>query len=283
MYLDRTALISESTMRGLLIIFLFIYSSLGAQDQLTNGEIFNYEIGDIFHWYWSSSGDLDKRILTVIEKEFSENNDTVFYTYDRLRNYNYPDAEPPWGIFTHDTLTEYYTDLLEFREDYDSSTVDPDYFNNRTINYHYYGMSSGEGGTSIHSRFGEGLGRVYYNYAQTLSGFPSSWAEEHLVYYKKGEEEYGEPLVLSIEESSLPSFIKVYPNPCSDRIYWSITNENQEVEKAMIFDMTGNLIKSQRINHSEQGISVSEIESGIYLLKLKMESGVVQSRILIGH
>ncbi|SKB74175.1 Por secretion system C-terminal sorting domain-containing protein [Soonwooa buanensis] len=84
--------------------------------------------------------------------------------------------------------------------------------------------------------------------------------------------------VLSSNEVNT-SNISIYPNPAKDVVY-VMTNEN--VLKAEIFDMLGNLVSSQTINASLQKRSVdtSNLTKGVYILKLHSTEGVVTKKII---
>ena len=69
--------------------------------------------------------------------------------------------------------------------------------------------------------------------------------------------------------------ITIYPNPVSDKLFFSTKEEIQKVE---IFTLTG-----QKIYHSERNISnldVSHLDSGNYLLKLFTSEGIVSKLII---
>jgi pectate lyase len=69
--------------------------------------------------------------------------------------------------------------------------------------------------------------------------------------------------------------ITIYPNPVSDKLFFSTKEEIQKVE---IFTLTG-----QKIYHSERNISsldVSHLDSGNYLLKLFTREGIFSKLII---
>ena len=73
----------------------------------------------------------------------------------------------------------------------------------------------------------------------------------------------------------LTESISVYPNPASDKITLKNRN-NEDIQDIVIYDMFGNTMISRNIKISNNYvIDVSSYRSGIYLIKITMESNVV--------
>ena len=66
--------------------------------------------------------------------------------------------------------------------------------------------------------------------------------------------------------------VKVYPNPAQDKIYIE-----GEFENAMLYDIRGSIIKST----SEHEIELSEINNGMYLLKIIAHGKIETKKLLI--
>jgi len=62
--------------------------------------------------------------------------------------------------------------------------------------------------------------------------------------------------------------INIYPNPAKD--YINIINVKHQIEKVVIFDLSG----KQMISDNKQRINVSKLPSGVYLLSVKTEDGL---------
>ena len=90
-----------------------------------------------------------------------------------------------------------------------------------------------------------------------------------LVYFKKGESTWGEPLLFNnIWEYNLQSNLKVYPNPTSRHISlnWDGTNSKDMVTYS-ILDVFGGLRNKGEFNlSSESIIDISYLEPGIYFI-----------------
>lgn len=99
---------------------------------------------------------------------------------------------------------------------------------------------------------------------------------------------YYELFPLSMSEDFLNSnSIKIFPNPASDKIYFSIENKMSSVYQIQIQDLQGNirLSRTQSSNNLPIEISIYEIQNGIYLvhfIDLKSREKSTQ-KIIIQH
>lgn len=78
---------------------------------------------------------------------------------------------------------------------------------------------------------------------------------------------------LSIEEPTMVSDIRLYPNPATSEIH--ITFNSQEIFSesiGVIYDINGRKIKSVLLPTTENIIQISELNSGVYLLVLTSNS-----------
>jgi hypothetical protein len=80
----------------------------------------------------------------------------------------------------------------------------------------------------------------------------------------------------STYEVELASKIKIYPNPTSDQI--TISNPIGEVIE--IFDMTGQLVRSQRINGDTQMVSLQGVLPGAYVVRMQEKTLRVSYKII---
>nr|WP_314496552.1 T9SS type A sorting domain-containing protein [uncultured Chryseobacterium sp.] len=71
--------------------------------------------------------------------------------------------------------------------------------------------------------------------------------------------------------------IRVYPNPVIDSFAIKLS-ENFKVEQVKIFDTTGKLIKS--VSYQNDKVSISDLPSGTYFLKIKTDHGDYVSKII---
>jgi hypothetical protein len=73
---------------------------------------------------------------------------------------------------------------------------------------------------------------------------------------------------LSLEEfkNSTNLFFKVFPNPSSERV--TIGNSKFIIESIHMYDIAGRLIKEIKGRRYSQTLNISNLKSGIYILKI---------------
>lgn len=72
--------------------------------------------------------------------------------------------------------------------------------------------------------------------------------------------------------------VSVYPNPVSDVLHFDIKNESI-IEKAVLFDISGRTVREYN-NISNNAVSVSDLQSGTYILKLVSNKGVFTQKVI---
>lgn len=87
-------------------------------------------------------------------------------------------------------------------------------------------------------------------------------------------------LVLGTKNSVLvDTNINIYPNPSKDFVY--INNEYYNNLYIDILDITGSLIKSIVISNGQNQVNVSDLQSGIYLIKYLNKSQIYTKKLVI--
>lgn len=87
-------------------------------------------------------------------------------------------------------------------------------------------------------------------------------------------------LVLETKNTELvETNINVYPNPTKDIVF--IKNDTYKNLDIDIFDITGSLIKMVTISNGQNRVDVSDLQSGIYLLKYLKESQIYTKKLVI--
>lgn len=77
----------------------------------------------------------------------------------------------------------------------------------------------------------------------------------------------------------LASKVSVYPNPTSNVVNISSTI-NATIGKVDMTDMNGRTVKSVNVNATEGQISVSDLATGIYMMKITTDQGVATKKIV---
>jgi thiol-disulfide isomerase/thioredoxin len=72
--------------------------------------------------------------------------------------------------------------------------------------------------------------------------------------------------------------IEIYPNPASE--YFRITAEAQ-IEKVELFNSTGQLVVSKRIDSRTGVINVAQYSAGLYIVRINTSAGLIQRRIIV--
>lgn len=80
---------------------------------------------------------------------------------------------------------------------------------------------------------------------------------------------------LGLHENELISNISVYPNPVKDFLNFKT---EQNILKVEIYDIAGRKLSSNSV--SENKIDLSKLETGNYILKLHVEKGIVNTKII---
>ena len=77
----------------------------------------------------------------------------------------------------------------------------------------------------------------------------------------------------------LSSKFAVYPNPVNNIINFS-NEANAIVDMVEMTDLNGRVVKSQKVNATEGQISVSDLATGIYLMRINTDQGVATKKII---
>ncbi len=95
--------------------------------------------------------------------------------------------------------------------------------------------------------------------------------------------------ILKVNSEGLATFIKhtdikvqvgisIYPNPVIDEVTITLINPMQSIKDIAIFDIQGKEVISKRINSSQLKLDISDISSGVYLIKGQTNTGLSFSR-----
>lgn len=279
-------------MKKLLLVILATMSllTISSQNLMTIGEVFDFDIGDEYQISgngYNQPPNADR--ITITNKYFSNNSDTVFYVRYHDSYYSYIEFYELFYVFWTETDTVFYMNLDSCISSYNYWTpYDPIMINYDTINFNSedycdslicgfsYELNSFE--PVYYSRlFGKGLGLVKdYYYA------PAEFSEMDnvLFYYKKNGVACGSPdtLTVSISENSLMNSINIFPNPANTTIF--ITNSSSlRINEINLFNIQG-----QRILHKNafsKNLDISQIEQGLYVLELISDELRIRKKLII--
>lgn len=278
---------------------------------LTIRDVFDYEIGDEYHWKEKSgppqgNGQFAEvyDIITINNKSFSSNGDTVYYdiylkqyVFGRSVDFSLPDY-----IYSFDTLyignktIAYYIanskiDTYPLHYDTDSviTWIQSEDGNRKTIVYGDNPTWNVGGCNITEIRFAgtatyhKGLGITY---EEGGVNFPS--LQRKFVYYNKNGTPWGTPLNIdSLSIVSTKSIVqndlnlKVFPNPTSDLLNFQFDEpiDNSEIR---IYSTIGQLMETQNVINSNIQFNVSDWNEGVYFYGVYVEGKLVkQGQVLV--
>ncbi len=299
-------------MKKVLIFFAVISLSIinlncFAQLTMTHGDVYNYNVGDIFlirsYCHNVSGNQFDPtdtlyEKTSILNKYFSLNSDTVFYNCLVKTKYVQPAqwASPPFIVTYHNiTDTLVYTDLHSpiqnypfmitypcYRDSIDSIYSQPYTYCSRKIWHKEYisGTNCFEEPFQKYD-YVEGCGGPYHYYFDASSGCLNY---RNLIYYKKGSDTCGANISFTTEVAALANLeseINIFPNPASS-FTTIIFSEQQNQTCLIITDILGKEIKRLNFTGRQLRIEKGEISNGIYFVQITDEKkNVVTKKIVI--
>ena len=274
---------------------------------LTNGDIYDFQLGDIFHYYhgsytidqpWNRNRTYSN--LSIIGKN-QINPDSVLYTVNRVYNKFVLNTQTlPYymeEVIYRDTvklgygrLNEPITGELTFQSD----TMPHLTYKGYTTSYWLSEKFKSSLDTSLKraglftssNQFPANGSCILMPFepspkeALYLSGlgrvryydvnFPQV-NEQSLIYFKSSTgQTWGKPYNISIEELTQQSPLKIYPNPTTNNLNIELPDEILSMKIAVI-DQLGRKLMEQSISQEHQTISVENLTTGTYFIKT--ESG----------
>ena len=279
-------------MKSIILIITFCVFSFTsiAQEFMTIGEVFDFEIGDEFQFEGRGLNEppnADR--ITIIDKYYSADSSTVFYIRYHDSYYVYIENNVAHYHFWTETDTVYYSDLntainqSNYWVSGDTTMVNyilintwAEVYCDSLTNGYFYTINNFEP-VNYSKLYGKGLGLVrdYYNNPAEYTMF-----DNELFYYQKNGLGCGIPdsTTVSILEIKSADNFNLFPIPTSD--FLNIENKkNLKVESIILTNINGQIIKQYETNVNR--LNLSDLTSGIYFLKIKSEKGVSINKIII--
>lgn len=288
---------------GTLPIFLFLFSlTLNAQDTLLIKDVFDYNIGDEFQTVFLKGYDgyIQTRLvqrITILNKYFSSNIDTVYYVRYIDEYYYSPQYQQEDQLIWNYSFRKYsdtlsYSDLdstifyyMLYRSTYKHLIVNyfddyhPDYdiadtllyFNNNLCGAESNGIRLFSFSTYLAMHFTRGLGFTEYMYG--LEECPTCAPDEYkLFYYKKNNIECGsKDLTFLQPKQSTTDGIIIYPNPTNHNCRISIENYDKPIS-VELYNSSMQLISRNSIENGELILYMDELPKGLYYVKIKSKN-----------
>lgn len=85
---------------------------------------------------------------------------------------------------------------------------------------------------------------------------------------------------IGLEESKLGSKVKLYPNPVSDQLFFTLEEAGIEISTIGIRDITGKTVKIVNLTQGSTSINISDLKPGVYMLEITSNQGAATKKII---
>jgi hypothetical protein len=274
-------------------------------NNLTWFEVNDFQVGDELHvlhesscWYGDGYGSAttNKAIYKYLER--TDYSDSIVYRYSRRQSISTTWTDSSDFKYYEDTLTQ----TIKPDSLFDMLPGEPIVTDFETYNYYMTNESpvsktnpksyetfefSGDtcwqmiiaDGCLPDNKYVKGLGGPYYS---CTNAFCLGGAERKLVYYKKSGVSWGSPLIVTgISDNTLANNITIYPNP--DKNFFNVTFSNCIYQDSYIsiYDIQGKLQKTKSLESKNSLINISDLNSGIYIIKIADSDKILKMDRLI--
>ncbi len=273
-----------------------------AQHTPTVGKVYDFEIGDLFHYkiynrnlysYAECESNSWSDVL-IVDKTYEEDSSTITYTFNistttnshcahqqHLNNWHQYDADST-VIVTNLDSTILYNKSLEgdsVKWIGDSIYTDPDKYNGKRItNYYNYGIPISVF-YHIDESFVAGLGTV--NYYKSEGGIRKEYV---LKYYRKERAVWREHDLSQLNVSSFFSDLihkpySIFPNPTSASLFIHLNDVNDGIIK--VHNLKGQELFKGEIVPGMSRYSFSPKEKGAFILTIQTKDTIFTKRVLV--
>jgi len=290
------------TLIRILIILTGFAIEAKCQTSMTVGQIYDFNIGDEFHYYRTGSNGIPPNAtrFIIIGKHFSTLNDTVFYKkhyYNYYTQVNWNPAPHLEYFFNSYNDSTFYTNLsIPFDSAYINwPSVDTGNWFNDTLFYSsqwcgrlIYDYTACQNcifeGHYYHNQYGLGLGLV--EAIHQCPAWPQIDDQYYLKYYRKGIIECGIPD--TIDSASFASVyqlenylnnISVYPNPATEKM--TIDCSDMQNLSLFIYNIFGELLLQRELTKNKNEFDISAFSNGVYVIKVSNGDKIVTKKLLI--
>lgn len=264
-------------------------------------DVFDYQVGDEFHYVdWSNylmlggNASETKYIIRILKRE--NFNDSIRYTediesllrykenasvdyvttYDHYQSMNVIyknadfDREPGVPCFNEDSSAIYVNSAFSFDRRGFSETYlrDNDCWRKSQI----------IDDTCMSLTYAKGRGVVVSSGGCWIDHGNS---ESQQVYYRKGTESWGVPLVLTgVEDIGDQQVIDVYPNPVSDDLFVNVKGFSKSCTFELL-DAQGRLVQQTSLNVQNNHLNLHGLNSGLYFYRIMSDNEQIKTGRII--
>lgn len=259
----------------ILFTFITVINLLSAQEISTIADIYDFEVGDEFHYedhYFSFMGSHWEKIHeTILSKYYSDDLDTLFYMVNQETAGLYSWDPDVWHYYTN-IWTEFYTNLDSLILDGEIDTVfsNLEQYNGRKIN-----MVDSFNDTL---KYVDGCGLTHWYYYEPQWSITSNYV---LKYYKKGDEVWGSPILIQGINSKESFNVKLFPNPTSGILQIDLRSCNKRFDHFEVYDVNGAISKQNKISPTSLNyLDISNLDKGTYFIKLISRNYITIRKII---
>lgn len=276
------------------------HPELGAQN-VKWFDVFDFQEGDEFHYVdWEShlmgGGNASERkyIIRILKRE--NFNDSILYTEDVESLLRYKENASVDYVTTYDHSQrvnviyenpefDYEPGTMVFNEDSTAIYVNSSFgFNGWGYRETYYKENDCwqkpriiDDVCNSHT-FAKGRGEVFSGGGCWSD---QDYSESQQVYYKKGTESWGVPLVLTdIEDIGDQQVIDVYPNPVMDEFFVDVKGISTLCTFELL-DAQGRLIQQTLLNVQNNHLNLHGLDSGMYFYRIMSDNKQIKAGKII--
>jgi len=272
----------------------------------TRAQVFNYEVGDEFHYFLRASylGDLgfveEIKNLWILAKSVDSSNARIEYTIRRRWQREGLSSDLNWVVepIKEDTvisLLQNCFDPIVKKASYKLVNANTYYLVNPLGSAYqdpcvqiidgpkWVGNDScfsyGFDPKTYRTNYALALGTTYDYISDCEAGNCYEY-ERRLIYYKKNGQSVGNPKYLGFNQLGFSKF-HIYPNPAKDYFIVLWDSNLNDVESISLRDLSGRLIKQFQVQESPYQCEVQELKPGTYILQIVLDSGSETRPIII--
>ena len=256
---------------------------------LTNGQVYDYNINDQFHYYQAGQDVTPNATrFTIIDKYYSASNDTVFYIrhFDNYvthinsiptlhLEYFFDKYNDTLNITNLDSLISSQFNNWPIHDTMGNWFMDTSYISAQwcdILTYEYSGcIGCAFEGNSYQGQYGQGIGLI--KEIHSCPAWPQIDYQYYLKYYKKDTISCGTPDLTTVGVKNPlreePDFF-FYPNPAKEYIFLKNKSSHNKYQ-CFIINTLGQTMMTMNLNGELNVINLHNLNPGIYFLKINAE------------
>ena len=276
-----------------LTIWLVIFRSQA--QPLTNGQVFDFEIGDTLQTCSTQPWNNYKYIYktdVIVNKVFSNNNNTVSYavnsssfaiyysimtnSYSAASEYNtYTSVRTISNLGAAAALNNNSSMCIPLKDTTYTNSCGKLVWEKKPITF----LTCSTRFYAQNSLLIAGLGGPYYGYSNIDTYPPEGYMSYNLVYYSKASGRCGS-LLTGIHETEAASALAVYPNPGNGQ--FTIQHAGGQTRKIQVTDLHGRLLVEQQIDQTTD-IDLRHLQPGMYHLLIGSPGYSLNKKLVIAR